>query len=71
MTEAEKWRILAQVLAVTVPMGTLIGLGLGWLIGGDSGESMAAGALIGLLVTAGIVTFNCELGGRAHPPWLA
>ncbi len=58
MTEAEKWRILAQVLAVTVPMGTLIGLGLGWLIGGDSGESMAAGALIGLLVTAGIVTFD-------------
>ena len=57
MTEAEKWRILAQVLAVTVPIGMLIGLGLGWLIGG-SGESMAAGSLIGLLVTAGIVSFD-------------
>jgi len=58
MTEAEKWRTLAQVLAVTVPTGALIGLGLGWLIGGDSGESMAAGAVIGFFVTAGIVTFD-------------
>lgn len=57
MTEAEKWRTLAQVLAATVPVGTLIGFGLGWLIGG-AGASMAAGAVIGLLVTAGIVSFN-------------
>ena len=57
MTEAEKWRTLAQVLAVTVPVGTLIGFGLGWLNGG-AGASMAAGAVIGLLITAGIVTFN-------------
>jgi len=57
VTEAEKWRTLAQVLAVTVPMGTLIGFGLGWLIGG-AGASMAAGAVIGLLITAGMVTFN-------------
>lgn len=57
MTEAEKRRILAQVLAVTVPIGTLIGLGLGWLIGG-AGASIAAGAVIGLLVTAGIVSFD-------------
>ena len=58
MTEAEKWRTLAQVLVATVPTGALIGLGLGWLIGGDSGESMAAGAFIGFFVTAGIVTFD-------------
>ena len=57
MTEAEKWRALAQVLAVTVPVGTLIGFGLGWLIGG-AGPSMAAGAVIGLLITAGIGAFN-------------
>ncbi len=57
MTQAEKWRTLTQVLAVTVPIGTLIGLGLGWLIGG-AGASTAAGALIGLLVTAGIVAFD-------------
>ena len=57
MTEAEKWRTLAQVLAVTVPVGTLIGFGLGWLNGG-AGASMAAGAVIGLLITARIVTFN-------------
>ncbi len=57
MTEAEKWRTLWRVLAVTVPVGTLIGFGLGWLIGG-AGASMAAGAVIGLLVSAGIVAFN-------------
>jgi adenylate cyclase len=57
MTEAEKWRTLAQVLAVSVPMATLIGLGLGWLIGG-AGESMAAGAAIGFLVSAGLVSFD-------------
>lgn len=57
MTEAEKWRTLAKVLAVTVPVGALIGSGLGWLIGG-SGPSAASGALIGLLITSGIGTFN-------------
>jgi adenylate cyclase len=57
VTDAEKWRNLAQVLAVTVPVGTLIGSGLGWLTGGV-GASMAAGAAIGLLITAGIGTFN-------------
>lgn len=57
MTKAEKWRTLARVVAVTIPIGTLIGLGLGRLIGG-TGASTAAGALIGLLITAGIVTFD-------------
>ena len=57
MTDAEKWRTLGQVLAVTVPVGALIGLGLGGLNGG-AGASMAAGAVIGLLITAGIVAFN-------------
>lgn len=57
MTGDEKWRTLARVVAVTVPFGMLIGLALGWLIGGDA-ESMAAGAVIGLSVTGGIVTFN-------------
>lgn len=57
MTTAEKWRTLAQILAVTVPIGALIGLGLGWRIG-DSGESIAAGAVIGFFVTAGFVSFD-------------
>jgi adenylate cyclase len=57
VTDAEKWRTLARILAVTVPLGALIGSGLGWLIGGG-GESMAAGALIGLLITAGMGSFN-------------
>jgi adenylate cyclase len=57
VTQAEKWRTLAQVLAVTVPAGAVIGSGLGWLIGG-AGASAVAGAVIGLLITAGIVGFN-------------
>jgi adenylate cyclase len=57
VTETEKWRTLTRVLAVTVPIGALIGLGLGWFIGG-AGVSILAGAIIGLLITAGIVTFN-------------
>jgi adenylate cyclase len=57
MTDAEKWRTLAQVLARTVPFGMLTGLGLGRLIGGAD-ASMAAGAVIGLLVTAGFVGFD-------------
>lgn len=61
MTEAEKWRTLARILAVTVPIGTLIGLAIGWLIGGV-GVSMAAGAVIGLLVSAGIVGFDVSWG---------
>lgn len=57
MTEAEKWGTLWRVLAVTVPLGTLVGFGLSLLIGA-AGSSAAAGAVIGLLVTAGMVTFN-------------
>lgn len=57
MTDAEKWRTLVRVLSVTVPIGTLIGLGLGWVIGG-AGASMVAGAVVGLLVTSGMITFD-------------
>lgn len=69
MTTAEKWRALARVLAVTVPAGTLLGFGLGWLIGGP-GASMVAGALIGLLVTAGSIAFNVSWTiGLIPPSW--
>ena len=57
MTRSEKWHTLMRVLAITVPIGSLIGLGLGWLIGG-AGSAMGAGALIGFLVTAGIASFD-------------
>lgn len=57
MTAAEKWRALGRILAITVPIGGVIGAVLGWLIG-QSVSSLAAGAVIGLLVTAGIVGFN-------------
>jgi adenylate cyclase len=57
VTEAEKWRTLGRALAITVPLGALIGIGLSLLIAG-AGASTAAGAVIGLLITAGMVTFN-------------
>ena len=60
MTQAEKWRNLAQILAFTVPMGILVGVGLGWLIGGGSAESLTAGAAIGFLITTGIVAFDAS-----------
>ena len=57
VTQAEKWRTLGRALAFTIPPGALIGFGLGLLLGG-AGASAAAGAVIGLLITAGMVTFN-------------
>lgn len=57
MTKAEKWRILRKILAVTVPIGTLIGLVLGWFIGG-TGTPMATGALTGLFISVGFVSFD-------------
>ena len=57
MTNAEKWRTLARVLVITIPPAMLLGAGIGWMIG-STGGSVAAGAVIGLLVTAGIVSFD-------------
>lgn len=57
MTKAEKWRILGKVLFFTVPIGMLLGLMLGWFIGG-AGTAMATGVLTGLFITVGFVTFD-------------
>lgn len=57
MTRAEKWRTLARILALTLPGGVLIGLAIGWFIGG-TGASMASGAVIGFLVSMGFVGFE-------------
>ena len=57
MTDAEKWRLLAKVLAFSVPGGLLIGLALGWFIGG-TGASLASGAVTGVLVSMGFVSFE-------------
>ena len=57
MTQADKWRILARVLAITIPMAIAIGAVIGWLIG-DSSRSIVAGGTIGLLVGAGIISFD-------------
>ncbi|MGI9666532.1 MAG: adenylate/guanylate cyclase domain-containing protein [Acidimicrobiia bacterium] len=63
MTNSEKWSTLLRILAVMVPIGMAIGLVLGWILGGI-GVSLVAGALIGFLITGGIVGFDVswELG---------
>ena len=48
---------MGRALAVAIPPGALIGFALGWLMAG-AGASAIAGAVIGLLITAGIVGFN-------------
>ena len=57
MTRSEKWRILLRVLAIVVPLASLIGVLLGWIISG-TGASIVAGAVIGFLVSLGIVAFD-------------
>lgn len=57
MTQAEKRRTLGRIVAVATPLGAVIGFGIGLLISG-TWMSAAAGAVIGLLITAGIVAFN-------------
>jgi adenylate cyclase len=73
VAQAEKWRTLGRALAITIPPGALIGLGLSLLIGGR-GASAVAGAVIGGLITAGMVSFNVSwavglipLGWRRAP----
>jgi adenylate cyclase len=75
VTEAEKWRTVGRLVVVTLPPGALIGFGLGLLIGG-AGSAAVAGALIGVLITAGMVTFNVSWavglipGGWREAPFL-
>ncbi len=58
MAQSEQWRTLRGVVAVTAPLGALIGVVLSWFIAGPSGRSMVAGAVTGFLVTAGFVSFD-------------
>lgn len=57
MTRAEKWQTVARVVAITAPFGVIVGVVLN-LPGNDGGRSLAAGGLIGLLITVGMVSFE-------------
>lgn len=57
MTRAEKWRTLARILGVTVPIGMVMGTAVGWLI---DRSGAATGAVIGLFVTAAFVSFDAS-----------
>lgn len=58
MTNAEKWRTVSRVLLSVAPGGILIGLILGYALGGGEPRSIVAGGVIGLLTAAGMVTFE-------------
>lgn len=47
-----------RVVAVVAPSGALIGLALGYVLGDGSARSVLTGALIGLLITAGMVALH-------------
>lgn len=58
MTTSERWRIVIRVAVVVAPLGTLIGMVLGYLLGDGSARSLVSGALIGALVSGGMVVFE-------------
>lgn len=58
MTNAEKWRLVVRIAAITAPPGALIGVVLGFFLGGGTTRSMSSGALIGFLISIGMVAFE-------------
>lgn len=71
MTRAEKWQIVIRVIPVTALLGGLIGLIPGYIIGDGSPRSLIAGGLIGLLIAAGMVTFEVSWAvGLISRRWL-
>jgi adenylate cyclase len=58
MTKAEKWRIVTRIGAFTAPPGAVLGVVLGYFLGGGGVRSMASGALIGFLISIGMVAFE-------------
>ncbi len=58
MTSSEQWRIVVRVVAVIAPLGALVGMIPGYLLGDGSTRSVLTGALIGFLINLGMVTFH-------------
>ena len=57
MTKTEKWRAVARVVAITAPVGVVVGVVPNLLLN-DGVRSIVAGGLIGLLITVGMVSFE-------------
>ena len=69
MTRAEKWKTVARMVAITAPFGVIVGV-VPNVIGEDGSRSIAAGALIGLLITIGMVSFEVSWAVELIPrPW--
>jgi adenylate cyclase len=57
MTRAEKWQTVVRVVAITAPLGIVVGV-VPNILGNDGIRSIVAGGLIGLLITIGMVSFE-------------
>ena len=58
MTTSEQWWIVVRVAAGVAPLGALIGMIPGYVLGDGSTRSIVTGALIGALVSGGMVVFE-------------
>ncbi|MCP3977175.1 MAG: hypothetical protein GY720_22020, partial [bacterium] len=57
MTRTEKWLTVTRVVAITAPLGVMVGL-VPNVLGNDGIRSIVAGGLIGLVITVGMVSFE-------------
>lgn len=62
MTRTEKWRTVGKITAMLAPIGALVGLIPGLFLGDDGPRSVVAGAVIGFLISAGMVAFEVAWG---------
>ncbi len=58
MSTPEQWRIVLRIVAIVAPLGALIGMIPGYVLGDGSTRSVLTGALIGALVSGGMVMFE-------------
>lgn len=57
MTRSEQWRIVLKLVAMMAPGGVALGVFLGWRFGGEP-ATLAAGGIVGLMITSGMVGFD-------------
>ncbi len=60
---------MVRIVAVVAPLGALIGLIPGYVLGGGTTQSLVTGALIGFLIAAGMVAFDVGWAVGLIPRW--
>ena len=62
MTRAEQWRTVLKMSAILAPFAALLGMVPGYFLGGGAAAAMITGALIGILIGAGMVSLEVAWG---------